>query len=209
MLELNNPNSRHLIIFTRYPEVGKTKTRLIPLLGAEGAAQLQQKLTEQTLSLGRSLLAQGITLRVYFTGGNSFLMQQWLGEDLDYWPQSGEDLGQRMGQAFVESFAQGAKQVVLIGTDCPGLTPSLMNQAFKQLTPREIVLGPAEDGGYYLIGLSHFLPALFQGIDWGSDRVLRQTQAIIQHQHYTVDYLPQLFDLDRPADWRKWLSLNQ
>ncbi|MFM8294502.1 MAG: DUF2064 domain-containing protein, partial [Microcystaceae cyanobacterium] len=108
MLELNNPNSRHLIIFTRYPEVGKTKTRLIPLLGAEGAAQLQQKLTEQTLSLGRSLLAQGITLRVYFTGGNSFLMQQWLGEDLDCWPQSGEDLGQRMGQAFVESFAQGA-----------------------------------------------------------------------------------------------------
>ena len=71
------------------------------------------------------------------------------------------------------------------------------------------MLGPAEDGGYYLIGLSHFLPALFQGIDWGSDRVLRQTQAIIQHQHYTVDYLPQLFDLDRPADWRKWLSLNQ
>ena len=209
MLEPTKPHSQHLIIFTRYPEVGKTKTRLIPLLGAEGAAHLQQKLTEQTLILGRSLVDKGISLRVYFTGGNSFLMQQWLGEDLDYLPQSGDDLGQRMGQAFIESFTQGAKQVVLIGTDCPGLTPSLMNQAFKQLTPREIVLGPAEDGGYYLIGLSRFLPALFQGIDWGSDRVLRQTQAIIQHQHYTVDYLPQLFDLDRPADWRKWLSLNQ
>ena len=208
MLEPNDSYSQHLIIFTRYPEIGQTKTRLIPILGAEGAAHLQQQLTEQTVTLGRSLLAQKIALRVYFAGGNMALMQKWLGQKLAYFPQSGADLGQRMEQAFAESFAQGAQQVVLIGTDCPLLTEALIHQAFWQLTQREIVLGPAEDGGYYLIGLSRFLPALFQGIDWGSDRVLAQTQAIIQHHHYTVDYLPPLFDLDRPSDWQRWLALN-
>ncbi len=208
MLEQTFSPSQHLIIFTRYPEIGKTKTRLIPVLGAEGAAHLQQQLTEQTVNLGRSLLENKVALRVYFAGGNMALMQNWLGYDLAYFPQRGDDLGQRMAQALAASFEQGAKQVVIIGTDCPALTASFIHQAFGQLTQREIVIGPAEDGGYYLIGLSRFLPALFQGIDWGSDRVLGQTQVIIQHHHYTVDYLPQLFDLDRPNDWQRWLALN-
>ena len=156
-----------LIVFTRYPEPGKTKTRLIPVLGKEGAAKLHRQLTEGTISQAKQLKnTRKLSVEVYFTGGSQQLMQAWLGNDIFYQNQVTGDLGLKMATAFEMSFNAGVEKVVLIGTDCPGLNSELMALAFEELDSQDLVLGPALDGGYYLIGLRRFVPDLFRGINW-------------------------------------------
>lgn len=189
-----------LIIFTRYPEPGKTKTRLIPILGAAGAAKLQRQMTEQKLAEAKKLQSiNPLFVEVHFTGGNQQLMQDWLG-NLTYKQQSQGDIGCRMAAAFQTAFEAGMKQVVLIGIDCPDLKAQLMVEAFQALHQHDLVLGPAKDGGYYLIGLNCFISELFLGISWSTSEVLSQTQNIAQKLKLTVAYLPTLSDIDRPED---------
>jgi hypothetical protein len=186
-----------LIIFTRYPEAGKTKTRLISALGEEGAAQLQKKLTEHTL---KEVSQLPVNLRIYFAGGNQKLMSDWLGNRYQYYPQSSGDLGQRLLAALKESFTQQIERIVIIGIDCPDLNADLIDHAFQKLKENDLVLGKAEDGGYYLIGLDGFYPQLFQGIDWGSNLVLQQTVAVAETLGLSISYLPILNDIDTPED---------
>jgi rSAM/selenodomain-associated transferase 1 len=199
--------SHHLLIFTRYPEIGKTKTRLIPLLGAKGAADLHRTLTEQTVSMVKQQQQTAqIKITIHFSGGNHALMQNWLGTDLEYCPQSHGDLGQKMQQAVLRSFSQGASRVIIIGTDCPDLTGDILETAFQSLENVDIAIGPAQDGGYYLLGLRYPIPELFDHIDWGTERVLTQTQTHIAQKHYKTYYLPVLRDIDRPEDWLIWIK---
>ncbi len=200
-----------LIIFTRYPEPGKTKTRMIPALGAEGAAKLQRLMTEHTLKQARQL-PNKIAIEIHFTGGDSFAcaernrakMQDWLGKDLIYKEQTHGDLGKRMHFAFESAFATGKDRVVIIGVDCPDLDREILQAAFNAFDPHDLVLGPAADGGYYLIGLCRLVPELFVGIDWGSDRVLAQTKKIADRSPLNTYYLPVLNDVDRPEDLSIW-----
>lgn len=197
----------HLMIFTRYPEPGKTKTRLIPALGAEGAANLQRKLTEETVAKARELSSVfPVSLEVRFAGGNFSLMESWLGSDLNYQEQDSGDLGDRMTGAFKTAFNSGIQRVVIIGIDCPGLNQEILQQAFEKLEQNDLVLGPAEDGGYYLIGLRRLIPELFRGINWGTAEVREKTVAIAQNLHLAIDYLPKLPDIDRPEDL--WILSN-
>lgn len=194
--------AERLIIFTRYPEPGLTKTRLIPTLGAKGAATLQQQMTEYTLSQVREL--QSPSLEVRFTGGSLTLMQDWLGTDIVYQPQGEGDLGERMARSLSVAFRAGMERVVVIGTDCPGLNANLIAKALHQLHSHDLVLGPALDGGYYLIGLRCFILELFTDINWGTAEVLHQTVAIAKKLDVSVTYLPQLADVDRPEDLPIW-----
>jgi uncharacterized protein len=190
-----------LIIFTRYPEPGKAKTRLIPALGAEGAAALHRQMAEQTLTEVRYLQnLRAVAVEIRFSGGDRAQMQAWLGEDLDYSPQHVGNLGDRLSQAFQDAFDRGAKSVITIGTDCPDLDASLMAIAFEKLQTHDLVLGAAADGGYYLIGLRQFVPDLFVGIAWSTAIVLQQTVAIGEKLGYSIAYLPTLNDIDRPED---------
>lgn len=196
-----NLDRERLIIFTRYPEPGKTKTRMIPVLGAQGAAQLQRQMTENTLKVSQLVkLQRDLSLTVYFTGGSLTLMQEWLGEDLTYSLQSQGDLGEKLQSALLDSFNQGMTRVVFIGVDCPDLTEAMINQAFESLKTTDLVIGPAVDGGYYLIGLGGNFPQLFQGINWGTEVVFAQTQKVAQQLNLGIDYLPMLADVDRPDD---------
>jgi len=195
----------HLIVFSRYPEPGKTKTRLIPALGAQGAAALQRQMTEYTLLQVREICSlRPLSLEVRFAGGNASLMQNWLGADLVYQPQGEGDLGSRMARSLAFAFQAGMERVVIIGTDCPGLNAHLIGSAFDGLIAHDLVLGPATDGGYYLIGLSSFICQLFSGISWGSAQVLQQTQNIACDLELSVDYLMELADVDRPEDLPTW-----
>lgn len=194
-----------LIIFTRYPEPGKTKTRLIPALGKEGAAMLQRQMTEQKLAQAQKLQTYSpLSLEIHFAGGNEQLMQEWLGSNITYKRQSEGDIGCRMTSAFHESFQTGMKQIVLIGTDCPELNAKLIAQAFEELIQHDLVLGPARDGGYYLIGLNRFISELFTGISWSTAEVLSQTLSIAQKLELAVAFLPTLSDIDRPEDLAVW-----
>lgn len=196
---------QHLIIFTRYPEPGKTKTRLIPALGAVGAANLQRKMTEHTIFQVRELQkTTDISWEVRFAGGNSQLMQDWLGYDLTYQCQGDGDLGSRMARSLAHAFQSGAAQVIIIGIDCPSINCYILNQAFKQLHTHDLTLGPAIDGGYYLIGLCRLIPELFVNINWGSSQVLQQTLNIAEKLKISLSYLPPLADVDIPEDLPIW-----
>ncbi|MDM9381063.1 TIGR04282 family arsenosugar biosynthesis glycosyltransferase [Chlorogloeopsis sp. ULAP01] len=210
MLHLSEIAKQHLIIFTRYPESGKTKTRLIPALGNEGAASLHRQMTEYTLLQVKELQKViPVSLEVRFAGGNSQLMQDWLGSDLVYQSQGGGDLGKRMERSLVNAFQTGAESAVIIGTDCPSLNTNILAQAFAELQQRNLVLGPAIDGGYYLIGLQYPIPELFTDIDWGTDRVFQQTVDIAHQLNLSVFYLPTLADVDRPEDISIWENILQ
>jgi uncharacterized protein len=194
-----------LIIFTRYPEPGKTKTRTIAALGAVGAANLQRQMTEHTLAQVQQLQKfHPVSVEVRFAGGNKQLMQEWLG-DLDCLAQGEGDLGQKMANSLLSAFQNQLESVAIIGSDCPDLTPQLIAQAFQQLElGRDLVLGVALDGGYYLIALRRFIPELFTGISWGSDRVLQQTVEVAEKLNLAISYLPPLADVDRPEDLPIW-----
>ena len=204
-VSVDNIAKERLIIFSRYPEPGKTKTRLIPVLGPEGAAMLHRQMTEYTLSQVRELQNQrSINVEVCFAGGEPSVMAQWLGPDFIYKPQGEGDLGVRMARALASAL-QGTNRAVIIGTDCPGLNASILAAAFEQLQlSYDLVLGPAVDGGYYLLGLRYFIPELFIGINWGTSEVLQQTMAIAQQLNLSVNYLPELADVDRPEDLPLW-----
>jgi rSAM/selenodomain-associated transferase 1 len=203
MLDVMHRAGERLIIFTRYPEPGRTKTRLIPALGAAGAANLHRRMTEQAIATARQLAAlQAVALEVRYSGGDAALMQQWLGANLRLRAQSDGDLGARMREAFHEAFQQGCERVVIIGTDCPGITSATLAAAFAALCRNDLALGPASDGGYYLIGLRRLIPQLFDGILWGTDGVLRHTLQIAETLDLRYSLLEQLDDVDRPEDLR-------
>jgi rSAM/selenodomain-associated transferase 2/rSAM/selenodomain-associated transferase 1 len=192
-----------LIIFTRYPEPGTTKTRLIPALGPEGAADLHRQMSEHTMTWARRLKnTPTVSLEVRYEGGDEHRIRQWLGSDIPLFHQGSGDLGARMARAFQEAFQAGMGRVTLVGTDCPGLTDGLVQEAFEALHHNDVVLGPAKDGGYYLIGLPKHIPQLFDGIRWGSCEVLSKTLGIVDGLKLRVFLLEPLDDVDRPEDLR-------
>lgn len=194
--------SEKLIIFTRYPEPGKTKTRLIPVLGKAGAANLHGLMAGRTIARALSLQnSRQLSVEIHYTGGSQQQMQDWLGTDLIYQNQiDGGDLGARMTAAFEKSFDSGVDKAAIIGTDCPDLKAEIVAQAFDELSDRDLVLGPAKDGGYYLIGLRRSIPELFGGINWGTSEVFACTRAIAQNLGLNIAVLPILADIDRPDD---------
>ena len=198
-----------LVVFTRHPEPGHTKTRLIPALGANGAAELHRRMTEHTL---RRAVPPDLSLEVRYAGGGEGEMHEWLGVGHLLRPQGEGDLGARMSRAFEESFDAGYGRVVIIGTDCPDLTAAGVKRALEALEENDLVLGPAADGGYYLIAIraevrGRATASLFRGIDWGSTRVLDQSLEAAKAAGLTLLLLETLTDIDRPEDlpvWEKW-----
>lgn len=192
-----------LILFTRYPEPGRTKTRLIPALGAQGAATLQRRMSEALVGQMKRFANQyPASLEIRYAGGSRPAMESWLATDIPCLDQGEGNLGDRLHRAFAQAFTQGAQAVVVIGADCPGLTPPLFAQAFTALATQELVLGPARDGGYYLIGLTRPAPALFTEIPWGSGEVLAATLKHAQTLNLSTHLLETLADVDRPEDLR-------
>ncbi|MHB0956390.1 MAG: TIGR04282 family arsenosugar biosynthesis glycosyltransferase [Pirellulaceae bacterium] len=199
------PMDRHLIIFTRYPEAHTTKTRLIPALGPEGAAALQYEMTLHTLRwVGRLRGDLALSVEVRFEGGDEVRMRDRFGNGFFYRPQGPGDLGCRMARAVQEGCRSGARRTVVMGTDCPDLSPQLVLTAFDRLMTHDLVLGPATDGGYYLIGLCRPDSDLFSDIHWGTEHVLYDTLARAQQLSLSVSQLETLSDVDRPEDIAVW-----
>jgi len=180
-------------VFARYPEPGQVKTRLIPALGAEGAAALHRRLVEMTVSVVR---ASGLGLVLWGTGADASAFADWLGDGLCFVDQGEGELGARL--------ARVPAPCLLIGADCPDLTPAQLQDAAAILADHKAVLGPAADGGYWLLGLAAPRPAVFEGIDWGSEKVAAQTLARLPAN---TPLLPMLADLDRPEDLARWPGL--
>jgi uncharacterized protein len=199
-----------LIIFTRYPETGSTKTRMIPILGPKGAANLHREMTEHVLSqVAGPSASHNLAVEIRYDGGNEDLMRRWIGSEFEYVLQKGNDLGERMKRAFEDAFESGAASAVIVGTDIPDLTAKVIRNAFAALKQKKMVLGPAKDGGYYLIGLSKtaFSAAagsLFAGIKWGEKDVLTKTINAAIRLGIRYSLVKELGDVDRPEDLSIW-----
>jgi len=165
-----------LCVFTRYPEPGRTKTRLIPALGAESAACLQHAMTAHVLAAATTVAtARKTDVEVRFEGGDEARMRAFFGAAFRYQPQGGGDLGERMWRCAREGRESGAESVVLVGSDIPGVDADILTKAFDVLRSHDLVIGPATDGGYYLVGLRREVPELFADMPWGTEHVLRRT----------------------------------
>ena len=201
---------KHLIIFTRYPEPGTTKTRMIPELGAEGAADLQRRMTNHLVAKVKTLMEQrSLAVEIRFEGGSERLMRDWLGPSFTYGCQGQGDIGRRMKRALVDGFQNGFTSIVIIGSDIPDISNFILQQAFEALKSNNLVLGPAADGGYYLIGFQkadkdQTYPELFEGINWGTNQVLSQTIASANQLGIGYALLDTLHDVDRPEDLKIW-----
>ena len=157
-----------LVLFTRFPEPGRAKTRLIPALGAAGAAKLHRRLTERALDV---LRATGLPVELRITGAPADAFRAWLGDGVAFADQGAGDLGARMERA------AASPPVVLVGADLPDLAPRHLHDAATALAAHDAVIGPAEDGGYYLLGLRTPMPWLFAPMAWGPDAVFAPTMA--------------------------------
>ena len=185
-----------LVLFARYPTPGRAKTRLIPALGADGAAALHRRLTERTWV---TLASTGFPVELRSTGAPIAAFRRWLG-DVAVVPQGRGHLGLRMRRA-------AAPPAILVGADIPGLTADHIRQAAARLADHPVVIGPAHDGGYYLIGVSAPARWLFAPMAWGTATVLATTLGRCAARGVVPGILSPLADLDRPEDLGEWSGL--
>lgn len=185
-----------IIIFVRKPELGKVKTRLAHAIGEEKALEVYCELLRLTHA---AVVQCGADKFIFYAGGI---------EEHDIWEdhlfqkrkQAEGDLGYKMMQAFREVFQMGYTNVVITGSDCPDITAQLLEEAFDKIQTADAVIGPAADGGYYLLGLKQLLPSIFSNIPWSTSQVLPATLAALQHAGMQYNLLQQLTDIDTAED---------
>lgn len=203
-------HGRTFIVFTRYPAAGAVKTRLVPVLGAQGAADVHAAMTRHAIrTAAKAMAVHDFSMEVHFDGGDRSGMRTLYGDEIPYIPQSGNDLGERMRTAIGTVLHDGAEAVVLIGTDCPGITEALIGQAYAALEESDCVLGPACDGGYYLIGMKRDIPEVFSSVPWGTGEVRARTLDILRRMELKVVLLDELHDVDRPEDLHVWEEMER
>lgn len=197
-----DPCDVRVAVFAKAPIAGLAKTRLIPALGAQGAARLQREFTRHALQTAMAAGLGPVTLWCAPEAGHRFFRALRRTMGVECRVQAAGDLGERMHAAFRAHCAQGP--LLLIGTDCPALSPSDLRGAAQALCDgHDAVLGPAEDGGYVLVGLRRPQPALFSGMTWGTPTVMSETRARVRALGLRVMELATLWDVDVPADLQR------
>ena len=203
------PPGDALVLYARVPRRGQVKTRMTPWLSADEAFRLHLALLEDSLALLRAgAAAAGATPCLAFSepwapagGGEGFAALAAAATGLARLPQRGGDFGERLRDTFTTLAAAGRRHVVVIGCDSPTLPPAILRSAFAALRQEaEVVLGPAADGGYYLVGAARPVPEIFTGIPWGTDRVLEATLRALDRAAVRAFLLPPWYDVDLPAD---------
>ena len=195
-----------LVVFAKAPQPGAVKTRLIPLHGEAGAAALHARLVEHTLVTACAAGVGPVELCCAPGSGDPFFDYCRGRYAVSLAPQSEGDLGTRMQHAFARTL-QVAGHAILIGSDCPALTASHLQQAARALAEgNDAVLVPAEDGGYPLLGLNRCDAALFHDIEWGSAKVMTATRDRLRRLRWRWKELETLWDIDRPGDYRRLLA---
>ena len=189
-----------VLVFQKNEVLGKVKTRLASGMGELRALEIYRHLVQMTYS---ALAEVPASIWTYFS---DFIPETVNSPIAKSFAQEGQDLGERMAGAFARSFELGMDKVVLIGTDCPTLQSQHLNEAFEALTHSDLVLGPATDGGYYLIGMKRRADYLFEGISWSTSQVLTETLNVASQHGLTTTLLQELNDIDTSEDWERYTS---
>jgi rSAM/selenodomain-associated transferase 1 len=190
-----------IIIFQKNAELGKVKTRLAKDLGDHKALEIYDRLCEFTHRICSQVPVDKF---LYYS---NFVPEDKPGYASYYFKvQTGDDLGDRMSNAFSDLFSAGYQKVLIIGTDCAEISPDLFLEAFEILNEQDVVIGPAEDGGYYLLGMSQFFPQLFHDVNWSTSEVIEQTKSNIKSIGISNGELAVRSDIDTLEDWQKMKS---
>ena len=187
--------STSLIIFAKSPIPGKVKTRLIPHITPIEAAELYKAFVADIIGNTHKLKCGQVTI-AYTPSNAEDTFRSICNQSVNYLPQNGDNLGERMKNAFMYSFEKGSKRTVIIGTDSPTLPLSYIRDAFDALNEVPVTIGPTFDGGYYLIGLSERNDTIFDGVDWSTSRVFSQTLTRTQELNKQLCVLPPWYDVD-------------
>jgi rSAM/selenodomain-associated transferase 1 len=195
------------ILFARTPAPGNVKSRLFTHLTPEEACRLHCACANDTLELLHSSLPDAAKWLFLSEPPNSVFDSGGIVVPSGFRcaVQTGDDLGDRLNAAFGQAFDSGARRVVIFGSDSPTLPRNIIQEAFRKLTKSDVVLGPALDGGYYLIGCRRFLPSLFDNVEWSTERTLKQTCAEAERQGCSVAQLQTWFDVDTWSDIQRLL----
>lgn len=194
-----------IIIFLRYPRIGQVKTRLAKTTSSEFAATFYKSCAENLVNITKRI--SSINRFAFFSNKKEKeKIKSWLGGKLFYAHQEGDDLGSRMKKAFEKVFSTGSQKVIIIGTDIPDLSKELICDAFNSLKTNDVVIGPSEDGGYYLLGVKKMYIKLFEGIEYSTSSVLSETLARVKDLNLTYHLLPVLSDIDTEEDLLNWLN---
>ena len=197
-------NDAAIALFAKAPEPGRVKTRLVPPLTMEDAARVARASLEDT---ARYIVPEVPVPWTLFLDGEADSATSDLAREagMRILPQEGPELGVRLKAAFRVLREQGARRVLAIGSDSPTLDPERIREAIESLAVCELTLGPTEDGGYYLIGMTRIHPELFDDVPWGTADVLRRTQEIAAAIRLNVDLLPMWYDVDHSSDLQRVL----
>ena len=193
-----------VIIFLRAPIRGRVKTRLARTLGEGKATEFYQLCVDATIDEIGSLTQTAEKHIFYADPEPEYRVKRYVGRGFKISFQEGKDLGERLYNSFRSVLGGGMKKAVIVATDVPDLTADVIVKAMDSLDSSDLVIGPSQDGGYYLIGMSALHPELFQGIDWGSDMVCQQTLEASQINGLKVKLLPRLIDIDTREDLIRW-----
>ena len=197
-------NSKNLLlIFTRNPELGKVKTRLAKDLGDQSALDIYKFLLGHTVAITEAL---PIIKEVHYSE-KIYENDIWDASIYQKKQQVGEDLGDRMLHAFAEGFKNGYSNIIIIGSDMYDITSEELMAAFKELDTKEFVIGPAEDGGYYLLGMHKLKPAIFVNKEWGTNTVLRETLKDLKGENFSL--LEEKNDVDYYSDIKEHKAFQQ
>lgn len=194
-----------LMIFQKNAIRGKVKTRLASTIGDDQAMEIYKWMTSHTCQVASEIKVDKFLFYSDFIPDSSSDTLPGFQFEI----QSGADLGERMSNAFASLFAKGYSDVIIIGTDCPDLQVSDLNKAYLALSQNDLVLGPANDGGYYLLGMRRYFPELFKGIPWSSSKVLELTLDRADEANLDYGFLKILSDIDTIEDWDKFNSRNK
>ena len=194
-----NTSGSALIIFIKNAEKGKVKTRLASTVGDELALKIYMALMDHTRKIAESQQVNRLLFYSRFINRED----RWPASHFQKFLQHGADLGVRISNAFKQAFTSYQK-VIIIGSDCASLTPEIVAQAFDHLESHDFVIGPAIDGGYYLLGMKQETPTVFKDIEWSTEKVAAQTIERINSLNRTYALLPELSDIDHAEDWEKY-----
>lgn len=188
-----------LIIFVRNPEKGKVKTRLAATIGEERALSIYLELLKHTHTISAAVNAD----KFIFYADEVRVNDCWDGARFRKELQGDYDLGGKMKEAFSTVFEKGYQQAIIIGSDCLELSTTIVEEAFEVLKQKDIVIGPADDGGYYLLGMKNLVALIFDHKEWSTDTVFNQTVEDLQRENISYGELITLTDVDTEADWIK------
>jgi len=199
---------RGLIIFIKNPVLGKAKTRLAATVGDNKALEVYHDLLNHTRKVALAVNAD----RLLFYSDSVDNNDQWSLDDFKKYLQADGDLGDKLKQAFAQGFENGYDQLVVVGSDCPVLSAAHIEKAFEDMSKSEdssaskVVIGPSQDGGYYLLGMRKYYYHIFENKPWSTEKLFKSTVAELEERKVRFSLLEELYDIDTEEDLKKWTA---